>query len=270
MSKVFGDPVKYEAADRIGTLTLNDAERRNPITGKAMVEGILAALAAAEADPEVSVLIVTGAGSAFSAGGDIKQMRDKVGDFAGPPLDIAEGYQTGIQRIPLALYNLNIPTIAAVNGAAIGAGCDLAMMCDLRIAATNAKFGEVFVNLGIIPGDAGSWFLIRRLGYQLAAELTFSGRIVEAKEALELGMVLEVVEPDALMKAARARAATIASKPPRTIRWAKRLLRHAERMDLPDFLSTASAFQALMHTTEDHSEAMNALIEKREGTFHGR
>jgi len=262
--------VLTEIKDRIATVTLNDPDRRNPITGSDMIDQMLAAFAAVEANRDVSVMILTGAGSAFCAGGDIKEMADPDSVFRKSPLDAAESYINGIQRVPLALYNMDIPTIAAVNGAAMGAGCDLTMMCDMRVASERAKFGEVFLNLGIIPGDAGSWFLLRRLGHQRAMELTFSGRIVEAEEALELGMVLEVTPHDQLMERARARAAVIAAKPPRTVRTAKRLMRNAERMDLPDFLNAAAGYQALMHQTSDHHEALAAFMEKRTPKYTGK
>lgn len=261
--------VLTEIKDRIATITLNDPDRRNPFTGIEIVDSLVEAIEEVNRNLDVSVMILTGAGSAFSSGGDIKAMAAKTDQFGLSPIGIAESYLEGIQRIPLALYNVDIPTIAAVNGPAIGAGCDLAMMCDMRIASANAKFGEVFLNLGIIPGDAGSWFMIRRLGYQKAAELTFSGRLVDAAEALELGMVLEIVPGDKLMERVRERATVIAGKPPRTLRAAKRLMRHAERMDLPDYLSAAAAYQALMHQTKDHMEAVNALIEKRAPIFSG-
>ncbi|MBV1865691.1 MAG: enoyl-CoA hydratase/isomerase family protein [Rhodobacteraceae bacterium] len=264
------DPiVLLDVKDRVATVTLNDPERRNPVTGNDMIAGLLDAFDKVQHNPEVSVMILTGAGSAFCAGGDIKAMRDKTDQFGMPPLDVAESYINGIQRIPMALYNMDVPTIAAVNGAAVGAGCDLTMMCDMRIASERAKFGEVFLNLGIIPGDAGSWFLIRRLGYQKAAEMTFSARMIDAAEALKMEMVLEVVPHDDLMKRAHEKAAVIAAKPPRTVRTAKRLLRNAERMDLPDFLNTAAAYQALMHQTNDHQEAMSALLEKRPASYSG-
>ena len=235
-----------------------------------MIEALLDAFDQVQRAPDVSVMILTGAGTAFCAGGDIKAMHNKTDQFSLPPLDVAESYINGIQRIPIALYNLDVPTIAAVNGAAVGAGCDLTMMCDMRIASDKAKFGEVFLNLGIIPGDAGSWFLIRRLGYQKAAELTFSARMIDAAEALDLGMVLAVVPHDDLMAKAHEKAAIIAAKPPRTVRTAKRLLRNAERMDLPDFLNTAAAYQALMHQTADHHEALSAFLEKRQPTYSGK
>lgn len=148
--------VLVDIADRIATVTLNDPDRRNPITGGAIIADLLAAFDRVNRDPQVSVMILTGAGSAFCASGDIKAMAGKDDQFGLPPLDLAESYVQGIQQIPRALYNMDVPTIAAVNGAAVGAGCDLAMMCDMRLASERAKFGEVFLNLGIIPGDAGS------------------------------------------------------------------------------------------------------------------
>ena len=225
-------------------------------------------------DPGVGAMMLTGAGPAFCAGGDVRAMAARAEPFGAPPLALAESYVAGIQRIPPALHAMEVPTIAAVdgavNGAAIGAGCDLAMMCNMRVAGVAATFGEVFVNLGIIPGDAGSRFPIRRLGHQRAAELTFSGRVVGAAEALEMGMVLSVHPDDALMEAARERAAVIASKPPRAVRIARRLLRMAERTDLPDFLDAAAAYQGLMHQTADHHEAMAAMLEQRAPRREGR
>ena len=263
-------PVLLDISDRIATVTLNDPERRNPITGNDMIAALLDAFAKVQADPQVSVMILTGAGPAFCAGGDIKEMNDPDSIFRKEPLAAAQSYVDGVQRLPLALYNLDVPTIAAVNGAAVGAGCDLTMMCDMRVASDKARFGEVFLNLGIIPGDAGSWFMLRRLGHQKAADLTFSGRMIDAAEALEMGMVLEVVPHEELMDRTRERATVIASKPPRAVRIAKRLMRNAERMDLPDFLNSAAAYQALMHQTEDHHEAVAAFIENRKPNFTGR
>jgi enoyl-CoA hydratase/carnithine racemase len=262
--------ILLDIADRVATLTLNEPEKRNQITEGPVIAELLEALAAVEANPAVSVMILTGAGTAFCAGGDLKAMRDRQGTFAGQPLDIAENYRRGVQRVPKALYGLDIPTIAAVNGPAMGAGCDLAFMCDLRLASTTAQFGEVFVNLGIIAGDAGSWFLPRRIGYQLAAEMSFTGRLVGAEEALARGLVLKVAPPERLMDEARALAAAIAAKPPRAVRQVKRLLRAGEAMDLAHFLELAAANQALAHGTEDHREAVSAFLEKRKPAFKGR
>lgn len=261
--------VLVEKKDRVAVVTINAPESRNTMTDAPMIEALLEALRDVERDRAISAMILTGAGTAFSAGGDVKAMANRTGLFAGAPLDIAEGYRDGVQRIPKALYGIDIPTIAAVNGPAVGAGCDIAFMCDLRLAATTAQFGEVFVNLGIIPGDAGSWFLPRRIGYQLAAEMTFTGRLVGAEEALAKGLVLKVVPPERLLDEARALAATIAAKPPRAVRQAKRLLRAAEAMDLANFLELAAANQALAHHTGDHIEAVKAFLEKRKPAFKG-
>ena len=264
-----GSKILLEKRDRIAVVTLNEPEKRNQITEGSVIAELIAAFEDIQRDKAISVCILTGAGTAFSSGGDIKAMRDRTGTFGGTPMDVADNYMEGVQRLPLAIHGLDVPTIAAVNGPAMGAGCDMTFMCDFRIASTTAKFGEVFVNLGIIPGDAGSWFLPRRISYEMAAEMTFTGRVVGAAEALEKGLVMKVVEPDALMDAAFDLAQTIAQKPPRTIRQAKRLLRAAERTDLPTFLQMAAANQALAHHSADHLEAVNALIEKRDPTFKG-
>lgn len=264
------DLVLYETAGRVATITLNDPERRNPVSGPAMIDALVGTIGKVQRDSGISVAILTGAGSAFSSGGDVKAMRDRDGMFGGPGQDIAEGYMYGIQQIPLALYALDVPTIAAVNGPAMGAGCDLTFMCDMRIASTKALFGEVFVSLGLIAGDAGSWFLPRRVPWEVAAEMSFTGRPIKADEALRRGLCMKVVEPEALMDEAQALAGVIASKPPKTVRQAKRLLRAAVKMDLPSFLETAAANQALCHQSEDHLEAVNAMLEKRQGAYTGR
>ena len=262
--------ILLEIDSGIATLTFNLPDSRNPISGQKTVEEIEEACRLVQTDDSVSVMIVTGAGSAFSAGGNIKDMRERSKNFGGIPAVVAEYYRRGIQRIPLAFETLDVPTIAAINGAAIGAGCDVAMMCDIRIASTRAKMGETFLNLGIIPGDGGAWFLTRLIGYQAAAQLTFTGRVVEAEEALRLGLLWQVVEPDALLPEARALARTIADKPPHALRLAKRLLKMGQRMNLKDFLDVCAGYQALAHHTEDHREALEAFFEKRPPQFHGK
>ena len=215
--------------------------------------------------------MLTGAGRAFSAGGNLKEMRDRSeGSFAGDVAEVEARYRRGIQHIPLALERIEVPLIAAVNGGAIGAGCDLACMCDIRIGSTRALFGETVVNLGIIPGDGGAWFLQRLIGTQRAAELTFTGRLVEAEEAKELGRLLEVVEPGALLPQVLALAGEIAAKPPQALRYAKRLLKMAQRMELRDFLDLCATFQGISHNSTDHAEAVAAFLEKRPGTYRGR
>lgn len=264
-------PVMKDAAltldERVAVLTFRRNDVRNALSSTELTSDIVATLAWANASPDVSVLILTGEGSAFSAGGNIKTMGER---SKAPAFELQQNYKRGIQRIPLALQEAEIPVIAAVNGPAIGAGFDLANMCDIRIGSTNAAFGETFVNLGIIAGDGGAWFLQRLLGYQRAAELTFTGRIVKAEEALQLGILLEVTAPEELLPRARAIAAQIAAKPPQAIRYAKRLLKLAQRQNLEEHLDVCSAFQAICHKTEDHAEALAAFFEKRQGNFTGK
>lgn len=252
---------------RVALLTFRRDDVRNALTSTELVNDIPAAVEWANANAEVSVLIMTGEGSAFSAGGNIKTMGERA---KSPPFVLEQNYRTGVQRIPFALEHAQIPVIAAVNGPAIGAGFDMANMCDIRIGSTNAQFGETFANLGIIAGDGGGWFLTRLLGYQRAAELTFTGRIVKAQEALELGILLEVTAPDELLPRAQALAAKIAAKPPQAVRYAKRLLKLAQRQNLEEHLAVCSAFQAICHKTEDHAEALAAFFDKRAGQFTGR
>ncbi len=263
-------PLKDATLDvngRIAVLTFNRDDVRNALTSTELVTEIPQVIAWANATPEISVLIMTGAGSAFSAGGNIKTMGERA---KAAPHVLEQNYRSGVQRIPLALERAEIPVIAAVNGPAIGAGFDMANMCDIRIGSTHAQFGETFANLGIIAGDGGSWFLQRLIGYQRAAELTFTGRIVKAEEALQLGILLEVTSPEELLPRAKALAAQIAAKPPQALRYAKRLLKLAQRQNLEEHLDVCSAFQAICHKTEDHAEALAAFFEKRQGSYKGK
>lgn len=258
-----------DVSGRTALLTFRRDDLRNALTGTSLVDDIVNTVQWADASPDVSVVILTGEGSAFSSGGNVKEMQERTGTFAGSPMTIQDHYRKGIQRVPLVLHKAEIPLIAAINGPAIGAGFDLACMCDLRIASTKMMVGETFVNLGIIPGDGGSWFLQRLIGYQRAAELTFTGRLVAAEEALRLGIVLEVVAPEQLLPRALELAESIAVKPPQALRLTKRILKLAQRSELPDFLELCASFQALAHHTDDHSEAVSAFIEKRPGLYNG-
>lgn len=264
-------PVLY-AADAAGvvTITLNRPEMRNPISDHDVVEGLLAALQRLEGDPTARVAILTGAGKAFSSGGNIHAMKPGGGGLnAGLPARTRGNYKRGIQLLPLAFAALEVPVIAAVNGPAIGAGLDLACMCDLRIAGESAKFAESFVKLGIIPGDGGAWLLQRAVGFAKAAELSLTGDTIDAAEALACGLVSRVVPDDQLLDAARALAAKIAANPPFAVRMTKRLLWEARRADLPTVLELSAAMQAVVHATADHNEAVDAFLEKRTPVFKG-
>jgi enoyl-CoA hydratase/carnithine racemase len=255
---------------RVATLTLNRDDVRNELTGTELVDDIERTVGWINAEESVSVLVITGAGKAFSSGGNVKHMLRREGSFGGNVYEVQKKYREGIQRIPLALHRLDVPSIAAVNGPAIGAGFDLACMCDIRIAARTATLAESFINVGIIPGDGGAWFLQRLIGYQRAAELTFSGRTIGADEAKALGIVMEVVEPEALLARASEIARQFAAKPPQALRLTKRLMLSAQRAELADFLAQCAAFQGMCHNTADHLEAVEALLGKREPSFMGR
>lgn len=261
---------RFEVSDRIATLTLARPEIRNAITGEQMLDEIISALEEADRRPDVTVLVVAAEGPAFSAGGNVKDMRAGTGLFAGSPDQIAEGYRRSIQRLTRTLLAVDVATIAAVNGPAVGAGFDLVLGCDLRIGSEQARFAHTFVDLGIIPGDGGAWLLPRVVGHQRAAELAFTARSVEAEEAVAMGILLEVVPAAALEERVADLAATIAAKPPHSVRLAKRLLRHARTMDLDGFLDLSAGYQAIAHHTEDHAEAMEAFFARRPGRFRGR
>lgn len=258
--------LKIERDGAVVTLTLNQPDLRNPLTGNSAADEFVAACAEIAADESVRAVIVTGAGKAFSTGGNVKDMQRYQGD-AIPPARIRQDYREGIQRIPLALFHLDVPTIAAVNGPAIGAGCDLACMCDIRLASENASFAESFVKLGIIPGDGGAWLLPRTVGLSRAAEMTFTGDVVDAQTALAWGLVSRVVPHDDLLPQARALAQRIAANPGPALRMAKKLLREGQHQRLDALLELSAAFQALAHKTPEHREAVQAFIEKRPPRF---
>ncbi len=257
------DFVLFERDGAVVTLTLNRPEERNALSTQAQWDELVACCARVDADESVKAVILTGAGTAFSAGGNVKHMREKKGIASGTPYAISQGYRTGIQRIPLALHQLEVPTIAAVNGPAIGAGCDLACMCDIRIASEKAKFAESFVKLGIIPGDGGAWLLQRAIGYQRAAELSFTGDTIDAQAALALGLVTRVVAPEALLPAAQELAARIAANSGPALRMAKRLLRQAQTARLDETLQLSAALQALAHHTAEHDAALAAFFQQK-------
>ena len=261
--------VLVERAGHVETWTINLPEERNPISGPEVVDAFEECVQRVNADVDVRVVIVTGAGSAFSAGGNIKQMADGAPPFGGPPHLSRRGYRHGIQRIPLAFHACEVPTIAAVNGPAVGAGCDLALMCDMRIASEKAFFAESFVKLGIIPGDGGAWLLTRAVGAAIAAEMTLTGDRVDAATAKDWGLVSRVVAPDDLLAEARALAERVAANPPHAVRMAKRLLRDAHQNTLESVLELSASMQALAHATRDHQEAVAAALEGRQGSYSG-
>jgi enoyl-CoA hydratase/carnithine racemase len=258
----------YEQQGAVVTLTMNQPERRNPLTGNTAVAELLQAIDRIDADRGVRCVILTANGPSFSAGGDIREMKRQATPEV-TEMDIRQEYRRGIQRLPLALFNLDVPVVAAINGHAIGAGLDLACMCDIRIASEKAKFAESFVKLGIIPGDGGAWLLPRTIGLARAAELAFTGDTIDAQQALGWSLVSQVVPHEQLMESAHALANRIAANPSHSLRLTKRLMREALHSRLDTVLELSAVFQAVSHKTDDHREAVDAFLEKRPARFTG-
>lgn len=259
-----------EVKDGIAIWRMNRLDTRNAISDGKMIDDLVSLAEQAQKDSQIRVVILTGNGPAFSSGGNVKKIRQEMTDSNKTPHELAAWYREGIQRIPLAFEALDVPIIAAVNGPAIGAGCDLTCMCDIRIAAQSARFAESFVKLGIIPGDGGSWLLPRAIGLAKASEMAFTGDPISAEEALSFGLVSRVVADDQLMDEALTLAKRIAVNPPVSVRMTKQLIREGQRTDLPTHLQMAAVMQAVSHRTDDHREAMEAIFEKRQGVFNGR
>jgi enoyl-CoA hydratase/carnithine racemase len=259
-----------EREGAVVTATLNRPEQRNALTTDADFQAIIDFCAEVAADRTVRAVVLTGAGSAFCAGGNVKDMKAREGLFKGDPYELRERYRTGIQRIPLALWELEVPVIAAINGPAVGAGLDLACMCDIRIASRTASFAHSFVKLGLVPGDGGAWLLPRIVGSARAAMMTLTGDMIDANTALSYGLVTELAEPGDLLRHAQAIAARIAVNPGHATRLSKRLLRDGQDMTLKAVLELSAAYQALAHHTQDHEEAIDAFLERRAPRYQDR
>jgi enoyl-CoA hydratase/carnithine racemase len=263
------ESVTYEQDGSIVTLTLNEPATRNAVS-PAITEALVEYTRRINQDLTVGCVILTGAGEGFSSCGNVKEMKERTGLFGGSPAEIRRRYLHGIQQIPLAMYELEVPSIAAVNGAAIGAGCDLATMCDIRIAGRSAVFAESFLRVGLVSGDGGAWFLPRIVGLSKAYEMTFTGDFIKADEAERLGLVSKVVDDDKLMEEARTLAQRIAAHPTHSLRLTKRLLRDSQQVSLPIALEMASSAQALVQHTHDQHEAVVAFVDKRKPKFERR
>jgi enoyl-CoA hydratase/carnithine racemase len=258
--------LKFRRDGAILTITMSHPETRNALTGNTAVAEFVQACADIAQDRSVRVAILAAEGPVFSSGGNVKDMQRYYTQRLSPDT-IRDEYRNGIQRLAKALYNLDVPIIAAVNGPAIGAGLDLACMCDIRIASTSASFAESFVKVGIVPGDGGAWLLPRAVGMSKASEMAFTGESLTAHEALACGLVSRVVSPDALQDEAQGLAAKIAANPGAVLRMTKRLLREGERSSFESLLELSAGYQAIAHLTPDHEEAVRAFVEKRAPKF---
>ena len=262
--------LQIEREDGIVTVRMNHPDTRNALTTPEQIQEFVDLCAELRRDKSARVMVLTGNGSAFCAGGNVKDMHERGGIFAGSPYELRNTYRDGIQRIPLAIYELDIPVIAAVNGPAIGAGLDLACMCDIRLAAPKAIFAESFVRLGIVPGDGGAWLLPRIIGIPKASLMAFTGDAIDAAKALEWGLVEQVCTHETLQTEAQALARRIASNPGHALRLCKRLLREGQHLRLDSLREWSAAYQALAHHTEDHQEAVAAFVDKRDPDYQDR
>jgi enoyl-CoA hydratase/carnithine racemase len=261
---------KLEKEGPVATITITRPEAMNALGQLGDGDAMASICAQINADPEIRCAILTGEGRAFSAGGDVKAMQERTGAFAGSPAEIREAYRSNIHRLVKALWNLEVPLVSAVNGPAIGLGCDVACMGDVRIASSNAKFGVTFLKLGLIPGDGGAWLTPRVVGMSRAAELLFTGDVVDAQTACEWGFVSRVVAPEALMDEARTLALKIAAQPRHALRVTKQLLRQGQTATFDAIMELSATAQGLMHHTKDHEEGVAAILEKRAPVFTGQ
>jgi len=258
--------VLFNKEDGIGTITLNRPESLNALGGS-MRQEILAALEVAVADSEVRVIVITGAGKAFCAGGDVKEfVSGATRAEATLPID----QRPTRDKIVLLIQATGKPVIASVNGVAAGGGCNLALSCDMRIASDRARFGEVFVRRGIHPDWGGVLFLPRLVGYANAAELIFSGEVIDAHEALRIGLVNKVVPHEELPMATKAFAMKFVKNAPIPIALAKKALQNYSRIDLAQALDHERFAQAMCWNTEDRAEGMKSFVEKRDPVFKGK
>ncbi len=261
--------IKLEKEGAVAILTLDRPDAMNALGEEGDGEAVAAACAELAADKTIRAAILTGEGRAFSAGGNVKAMLAGEGNFAGNPAMVREGYRGNIHKALRALHMLDVPLIAAINGPAIGLGCDLACLADIRLASSKAVFGVTFLKVGIVPGDGGTWILPRIIGMSRAAELFYTGRVIKAEQAAEWGLVSRVVEPDALMDEALSLAREIAEQPPYQLRATKAMLRQGQAISYDTALELAAATQGLMHHTEDHKEGARSILEKRKANFTG-
>lgn len=262
-------PVLLDLDDRIATITLNRPDTRNALSAD-VVTGLVDALQTCQNDAAISCIILTGTGRSFSSGGNLEELKGLTADRRLGPLEIEQWYRTGIQTIPLTMNSIDVPVIAAVNGHAIGAGCDLAAMADMRICDTNAVFAESFLRVGIIPGDGGAWFLPRVVGLARANEMLYTAEGIRADKALEWGLVSKIAEPEDLLAAVRDIAEKVVAQPPLAIRKAKRLMRASQHLPLDDSLQMAATMQGVLQQLRDHQEAISAIMEKRTPSFEGK
>lgn len=252
---------EIDRSTRVATLTLNRPDKFNAFD-REMVDEWAAALNELSADRDTHAIVVTGAGRAFCAGGDLAKLAEDAG-----PLRRKEFLRDHVHRVARALQNVEQPVIAMVNGAAMGAGLDMALLCDLRIAASQAKLGEAYVNLGLIPGDGGAWLLPRLIGPSRALELLWTGRVVTGDEAAEWGLVNRAVPGEALHAETYELAERLAAGPQLAQRMIKRAVYGAEQMSRDTHLDMISSMMAVAQSHPDFSGAVAAARRREAPSF---
>ncbi|MDQ7783987.1 MAG: enoyl-CoA hydratase/isomerase family protein [Desulfomonilaceae bacterium] len=257
--------ILFEKKDNVATLTLNRPEKYNAFGGR-MREEIREAVDDFSCDGDARVLVITGAGKAFCSGGDVDEF---VSGETQALSEVASNVRHTMCRAVLAIHSVEKPVIAAVNGVAAGGGCNLALSCDIRIAGDRARFGQVFTRIGAHPDWGGIYFLPRLVGYAKAAELIWSAEIIDAREALRLGMVNRVVPQEQLMEAVYELAGRIAKNAPLPIAFSKRGLRNFHRWDLEAALDYEAYVLEVIRSSHDMMEGFKSFLEKREPHFKG-
>ena len=257
--------VLFDVADRIATVTLNRPHKLNAFSDE-MLLALVARIDECALRDDIGAVILTGAGRGFCSGGDVSAM----GADADNRPHITKDYiwQT-IQAFPKRLAHFDKPIIAAVNGVATGGGLDLALACDIRLAATSARFAETYARIGLLPGGGGAWFLPRLVGRAMALELLLTADFIDAAEALRIGLVNHVYADAELQTEARAMAARMANLPPLSLRLIKRAVDHGLNGDMAASLDLISSHIAIAKHGHDHAEAMRAFHDKRDGSYQG-
>lgn len=255
-----------ELKDHTLWITLNKPENSNAFSDE-MIDGLVSCLEKADIDQDVRTIVITGSGKHFCAGGDVKAMQNRTGMFAGEPNELRERYRRGIQKIPMAMEKLSTPVVAMINGAAIGAGLDLACMCDIRVCSEKAKFGETFAKIGLVPGDGGSFFLQRTIGFSKAMELSLTAEVIDSNEALRIGLVSKILSENDLEKHVAKLCSKINSNAPIAIQMLKRSIIHSYRSDLNSMLDLLSAYQGITQRTQDHDRAVAQIFNKSQTSF---
>ena len=259
-----------EMNNTIALLTINRPDTRNPLGHEGDGELFKKAADKINSNKELRCVVMTGAGKAFSAGGDLKSMKERSGHFGGNALQLRDHYRESIHGIIRSLWNIEVPMVGAINGPAIGLGNDVASLCDIRIAGKSAKFGATFLKLGLLPGDGGAWLLPRTIGWSRASQLFYTGEVISADTACEWGLVSEVVADDDLLENAMQLANRISKQPPQALRMTKKLMRDGSMASFEAIMEMSAALQVTLQRTEDHFEAVDAFFEKREPKFKGK